>query len=35
MMAVDLSSLAQLDDDDNPVRNPATGKFVLFVKARP
>ena len=29
MMAVDLSSLAQLDDDDNPVRNPATGKFVL------
>ena len=29
MMAVDLSSLAQLDDDDNPVMNPATGKFVL------
>ena len=29
MMAVDLSSLAQLDDDDNPVRDSTTGKFVL------
>jgi len=30
MMGVDLSSLAMLDDDDNPVRDPTTGKYALI-----
>ncbi len=30
MIAVDLSSLALLDDDGNPVRDSMTGKFVLI-----
>ena len=29
IIGIDLSSFAELDDDDNPVRNPTTGKFVL------